>query len=272
MTVRNLKCLFFPKAYALLCAVIAGFLFLIAAPKHCFADSSSTNQTTGYHALILDEADLLTDSEEKQLLMKMQPITEYGNAAFVSVSENSYSTSAFADRFLQDTFHYGNSTVFVIDMDNRNIWLQSSGEIEDVITVSYANTITDNIYTYASRADYYSCAAKAFEQEYALLDGHKIAQPMKYINNALLAFILALLINYFIVRGVSKARQPDKHELLDNVFTQCRIEHTQARFLNQTKTYSPPSSSGGSSGGHSHSSGGGGHSSGGHSSGGGHRF
>ena len=50
---------------------------------------------------------------------------------------------------------------------------------------SYADSITDNVYTYASNRDYFSCAAKGFERELNLLKGQKIRQPMKYISNAL---------------------------------------------------------------------------------------
>ena len=56
------------------------------------------------------------------------------------------------------------------------------------------------MYTYASDADYYICAMKVYEQEYTLLQGRKIAQPMKYISNALLAVVIAVVINYIIVR------------------------------------------------------------------------
>lgn len=89
----------------------------------------------------------------------------------------------------------------MIDMDNRNIWIHSNGAIYRTITKSYADTITDNVYTYASAQDYYGCASEAYTQMATLLAGRRIAQPMKYISNALLALIIALLINYFVVRA-----------------------------------------------------------------------
>ena len=57
-------------------------------------------------------------------------------------------------------------------MDNRNIWIHSNGAINRTINKAYAETITDNVYTYASDADYYICAMKVYEQEYTLLQGN----------------------------------------------------------------------------------------------------
>ena len=91
---------------------------------------------------------------------------------------------------------------------------------------------------------------------------------MKYISNAFLAVIIALLLNYFLVRSFSRAKRPSKTDLLGKVFTQCNIVNPNVRFIRQSRVYSPPSSSGsgGSSGG------GGGSSSGGGGGGGGHSF
>ena len=43
-----------------------------------------TNPQTGYSIYIEDGEDLLTDSEETALIEDMKPITEFGNAGFVS--------------------------------------------------------------------------------------------------------------------------------------------------------------------------------------------
>lgn len=96
---------------------------------------------------------------------------------------------------------------------------------------------------------------------------------MKYISNAFLAVIIALLLNYFLVRSFSRTKRPSKTDLLGKVFTQCNIANPNVRFIRQSRVYSPPSSSGsgGSSGGGGSSSGGGGSSSGG-GGGGGHSF
>lgn len=87
---------------------------------------------------------------------------------------------------------------------------------------------------------------------------------MKYICNILLALILAMLINYLIVRSFAHMKKPDNEEILSGLFSKTMIHNPTTKFTHQTKRYDPPSSSSGHSGG-GHSGGGGGHSGGGHS-------
>ena len=257
-------------------------LFLFLTPMQALADTGwypsmqpvGTNAETGYQIYVDDWADLLTDSEEAQLKTLMEPITAYGSVAFVSIADNpTYSTSNYADEYYYDHFGYASGTVFLIDMEERYIYIHSNGVIYETVTKSYANTITDNSYSYASDGDYYQCAATAFEQINDLLEGRKIAQPMKYISNALLSIILALLINYFVVMFVSRGRKPSNSQLLDGIYSKVEINNPRMDLVNQTKRYSPQSS--GSSGSSSRSSGGrsgGGGGGGSRGGGGGHRF
>lgn len=227
----------------------------------------SKNEETGYYIYIDDWADLLTDSEEKELLKVMEPITSYGNVAFVSISTNpTYSTERYAKDYYQEHFGYSSGTIFLIDMEERYIWIHSDGEIYRTVTNAYATTITDNVYSYASREDYLTCASKGFEQINTLMEGRHIAQPMKYISNALLAIAIALLINYFVVRMFSRSRKASTSQLIDGTYYKTEIKNPRTEFVKQTRRYSPQSrsSSGGGGGGRSGGGGGGG--------GGGHRF
>ena len=156
------------------------------------------NSTTGYEVWIEDPERLISDAEKSKLVQDMIPLTEYGNVAFVSCNEYSQSTASFAKNWYYNKYQNDSGTAFVIDMGNRNIYIVSAGAVYKTVTKGYANTITDNVYLYATRGDYYSCAANAFEQEYSLLEGGRIARPMKHITNALVAIILAILINYIL--------------------------------------------------------------------------
>lgn len=146
-----------------------------------------TNPNTGYQLIIEDDANLLSDFEEEKLRKEMQPLTEYGNIAFKSTEVSSYSTSAFSDSYYHDKFGTASGTVFVVDMRRRQIYIFSDGANYETITNGKADIITDNIYTYASEGDYYKCASVAYEQMYTILNGGKIAEPMRYISNTLIA-------------------------------------------------------------------------------------
>ncbi len=153
------------------------------------------------------------------------------------------------------------------------LWIHCDGDVYRVVTESYADTITDNVYPYATDGDYYQCAVQVYGQAFALLKGNRIAQPMKYISNALLAMILALLLNYGLVCFVTRIGKPRRREMLGNAGNYFRYTQPQAFFVRESRTYRPRSSgsSGGSRSGSGRSSGGsrGGGRSGG---GGGHRF
>lgn len=254
-----------------LAAVLAVALFLTGSTVCRASDGEAVyeNRETGYAARIEDEAELLTETEREDLLELMKEITQYGNAAFVTVASNLGSADSYARNYFTSVFGKASGTVFLIDMDNRKIWIHSDGALYRVITKAYANTITDNVYTYATGEDYYGCAEKAFGQMLALLKGQKIAQPMKYISNLLLAAGLALLFNFGLMTYMTRLKRPKQDELLRTVQKKFTCTKPEAVFLHKTKTYSPQSSdsdSGGSSGG---GGGGGGSSSGG---GGGHSF
>ena len=250
-------------ALSVICVSAAASVLLTFPCFGALPSDESMTTDSGYRAYIEDDADLLTDAEEMALYELMQELTLYGNVAFKTIDENSYSsTEGFILDYYDEMFGESSGGVFLIDMDYRNVWIRCHGAMSKVITNAYTDTITDNVYTYASKEDYYGCAYEAFAEMLVLLQGNKIAQPMKYISNALLATILGLIITYFIVKIMSRAKKPSKEELLEGTRYSYRFENAQAVFSHQTKKYDPPSSSGGGGGGGG--GGGSGGSSGGH--------
>ena len=85
---------------------------------------------------------------------------------------------------------------------------------------------------------------------------------MKYISNALLALLLAAMLNYFLISFLSRSRKCSDEELLSASHVSFVFRNAAARKTTTTKVYNPASSgsSGSSGGGGGGSSGGGGHS------------
>jgi uncharacterized protein len=250
--------------------IAACTLLLGISGENVSADTSRTNSSTGYEAIVKDDADLLTDSEEEELADLLYDVADYCNAAFVTINENPYyNTQKYAESYSNDMFYRSSAVVFVVNMEDRYIYLDSSGSAQNRITSAYADTITDNVYRYASSGDYYTCAYKAFEQVHTLMRGQRIAQPMKYISNALLAIAIAMLLNFILVKAKSGKHKASQKELISGIYSSYQLHDASAVFSHQTRTYSPPSSDsgggGGSSGGGGGGGGGGGHSGGGHS-------
>ena len=245
---------------------------LISVPVMA-ADKEEYNENTSYAAVIEDDAGLIYDMDT--VMESMLPITEYGNVMLKTIDENDTTAASFARAYLHSRFGTQSSVLFLIDMDNRMIYIFSDGAIYKTITTSKAEVITDNIYKYAKRGDYDSCAAEAFEQIYTLLEGHRIAEPMHIIGIALISVLLGLIICFMIIWRSTKKKPVGTDELIKGTDTSVRITEPVASFVSTSKVYSPvstgggSSSGGGSSGGGGGSSGGGGGSSGG---GGGHSF
>ena len=158
--------------------------------------TSVSEENYGHTLLIEDDAKLLSEEEVEKLKKKMKPLTKYGHIVFKSISYNpKYSTESFANDYYYSKFGNESGTIFIIDMDKRMIYIVSAGENYKTVTKRKAEIITDNIYRYASRQEYYECAAKAYDQILTILDGGKIAEPMRHASNAVIAIVLAFFIN-----------------------------------------------------------------------------
>ena len=160
----------------------------------------------------------------------MKQLTDHGGVAFVStIDTGGLATKEYARQKCYEFFGSDSGSVFLIDMQNRIIYIFSNGKIYETVTNEKATIITDNIYKHAKNGDYYKCAVSAFEQELTLLGGGRIARPMKYISNALIAIVAGLLINYFIVRAARKSTAKSNAALLGAVRTRFEINNVQSR-------------------------------------------
>lgn len=221
----------------------------------------------GHQLYIYDSAKLLSDNEIKNLVDDMTPLTKFGHIAFVSIDANNTSTSNFAEDLYHNTWNTESGTLFLIDMDNREIYIFSDGENYKSVTNSKAYSITDNVYKLATDEKYYECAKKAFQQIYMVLDGQKIAEPMRYTSNVFIALTISFLCTFLFVMLKSMSVEASDDTILANCDVEFAFDNVRAVKTGQHKEYSPvESSGGGSSGG---GGGGGGGSSGG---GGGHGF
>ena len=227
-----------------------------------------TNPETGYSVYIEDGAGILTEEEEQALVMEdMAKVTAYGSAGFISTLTDQPDIEQYAADRYAALFGRGSGTLLVVNMNRRVIALHSNGEVYKTIDRNTADTIMDNVYRLASKGAYYDMASNAFLQVRTRMEGGRISQPMKYITNALLALILALLMNYIFVRIVSASFRPSRRELLDALQKRENVADKSVVLRSTSKRYDPvqSSSSGSGSGGGSGGGGGGGGGGGSHS-------
>ena len=186
---------------AFLTALLLSVLCIGASAASSDNSVRYTNPDTGYEVRILDDDDLLTDAQEASLIEDMMPITEYGHIVFWSTDE--YASDEIDQAKQKRASLYGNesSGIFVINMASRFVVFQSDGRINSTVNASYARSITDNVSIYASTGDYYKCASEGFSQIDTLLQGNRIAEPMKYISYTVIALMFAFVIVVGIVFG-----------------------------------------------------------------------
>lgn len=218
------------------------------------------NYETEYGFIINDQALIMNGDELDALVPVVSEITEYENIAVLTIDTNEFGNSESYAQAYSDYYNGENNTVLLVDMDCRNVWIYSNGDVKNIITSSKNDIICDNVYKYATDGDYGTCCLEAAEQILTLLRGEKINQPMKYISNICLAVVLALIINFFIMKVLSTDGKASAKEQLAVMKHDVKFTDAKAELKNVDKIYSPSSSDsgGGSSGG------GGGGSSGGH--------
>ena len=111
---------------------------------------------------IYDFADLYTDSEEKDLYNEVNSYIQSYNMDLVIVTINSNNKSSpqeYADDFY-DYNDFGISSnrdgiLFLIDMQNREIYMSTTGTAIEMYNDYRINEALDSVYTYMSDEDYY---------------------------------------------------------------------------------------------------------------------
>lgn len=260
---------------------------LIADKEELYVFEEVTADEDTNLLIIQDDAELFDKDQLEEIAEYMRVIAEYGHVVFVTTDTNDTTAEAYCRQFAANYWEDGeSSTMFLIDMKNRVLRIQSEGYIYEVVTDDYADTITDNIYELAADGDYLACTKEAFDEIASLLKGQRIAQPMKYICNLLLALVSSAFMMFCFVIAFIQRKSPSSDELIEYIDYNCNIyDITRKRIAHNLNRSSGTSDSGHSSSGWSlsgggshsgssgHSSGSSGHSSG-HSSGGGgqHRF
>ena len=127
---------------------------------------------------IYDFANLFTDSEEKELYSLAEEYIDEKNMDLVIVTINNNNKSSsknYADDFY-DYNDFGIGTnysgiILLIDMDNRKVWISTTGDAIKLYPDSYLDTMLDKIQSNLKSKKYYTGAknfiSMAKEKEYS---------------------------------------------------------------------------------------------------------
>ncbi len=248
--------------------VLMAVCFLL--PVTAFAGEAAPDPGLAY---INDQADLLSDTEEEDLYEIMKYALDYGNMVFITITDSmGYNSSDYIEMLYQTSpqLKGTNAVIYMIDMDNRMLWITGYGTLKKNISPDYANLITDNVYKYASDEQYGRCAIEGYKQIVTRISGVRISGPLRTAGNFSIALIAATVICFLIAYITSSSRKAGSADIVANIEKRINLSNPNVAHTTTQRIYDPPSSSSGSSGGSRSFGGGGG--GGFHGGGGGHGF
>lgn len=257
-------------------AVMIAILTLI---NISFASLYNTTPKVDASEKVYDFAELFSDSEEKEIYNDIIEFTNTYNLDAVVVTIN-YNNKSSAMAYADDFYDYNNFGVgsthdgilFLIDMDNREMWMSTTGTAQLIYDDYRIDKILDATYDKIANKDYYGCASEFVKESsyYAKL-GIPSTNKNAYIDengdyhvknnytsvhsaNFTLAFIVAGIITLvFMLIVFSKHKMIRKATEAKQYLENFRISNRRDIFLytHTAKTYIPPSDSSSSGGGSS---------------------
>lgn len=211
---------------------------------------------------VYDYADLFDNDEEDDLFNKINDFIDTYNIdmVIVTINENNKSSSmAYADDFYDyNDFGIGdkkNGILFLIDMDNRKIWISTTGDAIKIYK-SYIDPILDDCYDYVKAEEYYDCALAFIKSSGK---SYKKYKNSGWISGFVIAGIVSILIpTVFCLYKKSKHKAVKLAKNADSYLDRSTFKITMSndRFSHSHVSKIPRvSSSSGSGGSHSGSSG-----------------
>ena len=200
---------------------------------------------------IMDDANLLTDVQAYKLAKAMEPITSFMPVAFITTkTAHKGSTEEYTRSTLFPQTFTRSGILFVIDMYSRQLFIYTSDD-NTKMSVQKCENITDNVYRYASKEQYYKCADETFEEIYKLMSGLAIPKPMKHTSNLLIALAVGLLSMFSgISKFVTVKKPKDVYKIDDNVRKKVALSNEKVVLTHEyTIHHDTSDSSGGFSGG-----------------------
>lgn len=213
--------------------------------------------------LVVDEAGLLSTSEENSLVQKLEALSEekkFEIAVVTVLSTEGQLIRDFADDFYDyNGYGYGENRdglMLVLDMSDRSWWVSTCGKGEKAFSTEDINTIISAIGSQLSSGDYYSAFSDFADLSAKHLDkSGKV--PLYWIPvDAAVGFLVA----YLVMKNKTKDLKSVRKQTGAGTYVvpgSLMMYGQNDRFITMSVSQTPVvrSSSGGSSGSHTSSSG-----------------
>lgn len=209
---------------------------------------------------VFDEADLLTDGEEGKLQQRIEKVRGDSHTDIVVLTTNDTegkTSMEYADDFYDvHDFGYedshGTGILFLVDMDNRNIWFSTSGDCMTYYTNSRIDTAIDNVYSALKAGQYYDVFDGCIDSVGQYMYHSNSVNPIWYLGIALIV-TLCVVLYLVLSRGSKVTVNSDTYLVASTkeVYERSDIHYDTV----VTTRVIEDSSSGGSGGGHTSSGG-----------------
>ena len=220
-------------------SLISVFLICFGLTVACFASNQS---------YVTDGADLLTDSEERELHAALTKISDtYGSQiAVVTLPSLDYSIDYYVNELYDgEDYGYGSDksgVLLLVCMNPREYRILSNGLANNAISSYEIDVISDEIVSCLSAGDY----AEAFdiyadECEY-YLDGYINGFPFDFGPNLILALIVGLVVALIAVSGMKAQLKSVRRQNQANAYVKAgsmNITRAGDYFMYRTVTRRP---------------------------------
>jgi len=246
-------------------SIIICILCMLAGCMQTMRVSANKNMIHVY-----DEAQLLTDAEERELQLFAAGYESKGIAVvFLTIDDaQGYSSMTYSDDFY-DTHAFGTDGVlFMIDMDNREVYINTVGRCIGWLEYQI-DEILDETYIYAGEGRYYTCLKETSRLACKVIDAKLnplFALPQYGLVIILVAagitliVVLVLLAKHrssnVVIQASRYMERGFKVKSRDEVFLGCRDEVLYGYYRQDTSSSGGGGGSHRSSGGISHGGGG----------------
>jgi len=213
---------------------LAILLFPVTSLKTFAAESNA--------ALILDEADLFSQEEEREILDYIATLNPNCHMVVITLADTGTGMSEGQMKSLgfslyESEFMRSDGVVILFDMENRNLSVLCEGNVTNKISNYRAVTITDNIYKKASKGDFVATVKEGFRQANRYLGGKIVISKMQIASNLFFAAMIALIINFFVLRYTSKMPSVSAESLANAADIQCDILNPQKAYRNSVRKH-----------------------------------
>lgn len=214
----------------------------------------------GEFGLLVDDADLLTASEEAALLKHLTKISETYQAEVIVITLISLQGQEADDmvEMLYDELDYGcgdnrDGVMLMVSMAEREYRILSNGFAADAISVSDIDDMGDAIAPHLSDREYMRAFEEFADQCEYYLDGHINGFSFDFTGNLVIALVIGLIVSVITILILRGQLKSVKKQYQANAYIRdgsMNVTHASDLYLyrNVTRREKPKSSSGSGSG------------------------